>query len=152
MCTKSLNFRHCHHGNLSNAKLPKNILVTAEHNIFFSVFLCYPFVIYLIWYRKKYLRIDIHIYKFRQRKLKELPRRNNSETQATLDTRHRMNTKNKQTKTRGTVGWACVAHLSFCFEKTLYRTFHRCFLPCQISVHLAARFQRRRFFWNNQKK
>jgi hypothetical protein len=21
------------------------------------------------------------------------------------------------------------AHLSFCFEETLYRTFHRCFLP-----------------------
>ena len=31
--------------------------------------------------------------------------------------------------TRGSVGWACVAHLSFYFEKTLYRTFHRCFLP-----------------------
>ena len=22
------------------------------------------------------------------------------------------------------MGWACVAHLSFCFEKTLYKTFH----------------------------
>ena len=32
-------------------------------------------------------------------------------------------------QTRGSVGWACVAHLSFCFEETLYRTFHRCFLP-----------------------
>ena len=32
-------------------------------------------------------------------------------------------------RTRDSVGWACVAHLSFCFEKTLYRTFHRCFLP-----------------------
>jgi hypothetical protein len=32
-------------------------------------------------------------------------------------------------KTRGSVGWACVAHLLFCFEKTLYRTFNRCFLP-----------------------
>ena len=31
--------------------------------------------------------------------------------------------------TRGSVGWACVAHLSFCFEQTLYRTLHRCFLP-----------------------
>jgi hypothetical protein len=31
--------------------------------------------------------------------------------------------------TRGSVGWACVAHLSFCFKKTLYQTFHRCFLP-----------------------
>jgi hypothetical protein len=31
--------------------------------------------------------------------------------------------------TRGSVGWFCVTHLSFCFEKTLYRTFHRCFLP-----------------------
>ena len=32
----------------------------------------------------------------------------------------------KQTglETRG----SCVAHLSFCFEKTLYQTFHRCFL------------------------
>jgi len=29
-------------------------------------------------------------------------------------------------KTRGSVGWACVAHLSFCFEETLYRTCHRC--------------------------
>jgi hypothetical protein len=29
---------------------------------------------------------------------------------------------NKLFKTRG-------AHLSFCFEETLYRTFHRCFLP-----------------------
>jgi hypothetical protein len=27
------------------------------------------------------------------------------------------------------VGQACVAHLSFCFEKTLYWTFHKCFLP-----------------------
>ena len=27
-------------------------------------------------------------------------------------------------ETRGSVGWACVAHLSFCFEETLYRTFH----------------------------
>jgi hypothetical protein len=27
------------------------------------------------------------------------------------------------------VGWACVAHLSFCFEETLYRAFLRCFLP-----------------------
>ena len=26
-------------------------------------------------------------------------------------------------ETRGSVGWACVAHLSFCFEETLYRTF-----------------------------
>jgi hypothetical protein len=30
-------------------------------------------------------------------------------------------------KTRDSVGWTCVAHLSFCFEKTYYRTFHRCF-------------------------
>jgi hypothetical protein len=30
-------------------------------------------------------------------------------------------------KTRAPVGWACVAHLSFCFEDTLCRTFHRCF-------------------------
>jgi hypothetical protein len=32
-------------------------------------------------------------------------------------------------KTRGSVGWACVTHLSFCFEETYYRTFHRCFPP-----------------------
>jgi hypothetical protein len=25
--------------------------------------------------------------------------------------------------------WACVTHLSFCFEETYYRTFHRCFPP-----------------------
>ena len=31
--------------------------------------------------------------------------------------------------TRGTVGWACVAHLSFCYEEAYYRTFHRCFPP-----------------------
>ena len=31
-------------------------------------------------------------------------------------------------KTRGLVGWACVAHVSFCFEETLYRTCHRCFI------------------------
>ena len=32
-------------------------------------------------------------------------------------------------KTRGSEGQACVAHLTFRFEETLYRTFHRCFLP-----------------------
>ena len=32
-------------------------------------------------------------------------------------------------RTRGSVGWAGVAHLSLCFEQTLYRTFHMCFLP-----------------------
>ena len=32
-------------------------------------------------------------------------------------------------KTRGSVGWACVAHFSFCFQPTLHRTFHRFFLP-----------------------
>ena len=31
--------------------------------------------------------------------------------------------------TRGSVGRACVTHLSFCFEEILYKTFHRCFLP-----------------------
>ena len=100
-------------------------------------------------------------------------------------------------QTRCSVGWTCVAHLSFCFEKTLYRTLHRCFLPnfgsfgysvseekiflkitrkkngpwwsglltdqdemsnlyrgpsidasYQVLVHLAKRFQRRRFFRN----
>jgi hypothetical protein len=28
---------------------------------------------------------------------------------------------------------ACVAHLSFCFKQTLYRTFHRYFLPNFVS-------------------
>jgi hypothetical protein len=32
--------------------------------------------------------------------------------------------------TRGSVGWACAAHLSFCFEETLYRTF----VSYQISI------------------
>ena len=32
-------------------------------------------------------------------------------------------------ESRSSVGWACVACLSFCFEETLHRTFHRCFLP-----------------------
>jgi hypothetical protein len=31
--------------------------------------------------------------------------------------------------TKGSVDWACVAHLSFCFEETEYRTFHRCIPP-----------------------
>jgi hypothetical protein len=34
--------------------------------------------------------------------------------------------------------------LSFCFEETLYRTFHGAFY--QVSIHLAQRFQRRIFF------
>ena len=49
-------------------------------------------------------------------------------------------------KTRCSVGWACVAHLSFCFVETLYRTFQGA--SYQVSVHLAKRFQRRRFFRN----
>ena len=40
-------------------------------------------------------------------------------------------------ETRGSVGWACVAHLSFWFEETLYRTFHMCFLPNCCSFGLA---------------
>ena len=40
------------------------------------------------------------------------------------------------------MGWACVAHLSFCFEETLYRTFYRYFLPN------FQQFQRRRPFRN----
>ena len=53
----------------------------------------------------------------------------------------------KQLKhTRGSVGWACVTHLSFCFEEILYRTFHAA--SYQLSVHLAKRFQRRIFFSN----
>ena len=31
--------------------------------------------------------------------------------------------------TKGSVGWSCVAHLSFCSEETLYIIFHTCFLP-----------------------
>ena len=31
--------------------------------------------------------------------------------------------------TRGSFGRVCVAHLSFCIEETLYRIFHKCFLP-----------------------
>ena len=46
-------------------------------------------------------------------------------------------------ETRGSVGWACVAHLSFFFEETLQN------LPLvashQVSVHLAKQLQRRRF-------
>jgi hypothetical protein len=48
--------------------------------------------------------------------------------------------------TRGSVGWACVAHLSFCFEETVYRTFHGA--SYQVLVHLAKQFQRRIFFRN----
>ena len=32
-------------------------------------------------------------------------------------------------KTRGSVDRVCVAHLSFCFEDSLYNILHRCFLP-----------------------
>jgi hypothetical protein len=39
-----------------------------------------------------------------------------------------------------------VAHLSFCFEETLYRTFHGA--SYQVSIHLAKQFQRRIFFRN----
>ena len=52
--------------------------------------------------------------------------------------------------TRGSVGWAYVAILSFCFEKTY--TEPSIGASYQISVHLATRFQRRIFFRNNQKK
>jgi hypothetical protein len=34
----------------------------------------------------------------------------------------------KEKKNRGSVGWAYVAHLSFCFKETLFWTFHICFL------------------------
>ena len=37
---------------------------------------------------------------------------------------HKKNLQKKRTR-----GSHYVAHLSFCFEETLYRTFHRCFLP-----------------------
>ena len=35
----------------------------------------------------------------------------------------------KNLQKKRTRGSHYVAHLSFCFEETLYRTFHRCFLP-----------------------
>ena len=50
----------------------------------------------------------------------------------------------KVTWTRGSVGWACFAHLSFCFEETSIGASH------QVSVHLAKQFQRRRFLEINQ--
>ena len=31
--------------------------------------------------------------------------------------------------TIGSVDQICVGHLTLCFEETLYKTFHRCFLP-----------------------
>ena len=54
--------------------------------------------------------------------------------------------KKNQIKSRGSVGWACVTNLSFCFEEILYRNFHK-WHKYQISVHLATWFQRRRFFY-----
>ena len=39
---------------------------------------------------------------------------------------------------KGSVGWACVAHLSFCFEETYYIGASH-----QISVHLPKQFLRR---------
>ena len=47
-------------------------------------------------------------------------------------------------QTRGSVSWVCVTYLSFCFEETLYRTFHGA--SYQISVHLTTQFQRRILF------
>jgi hypothetical protein len=47
-------------------------------------------------------------------------------------------------RTRGSVGWACVAHLSFCFEETSIHVD----VSYQVSVHMAKRFQWRRFFRN----
>jgi hypothetical protein len=52
----------------------------------------------------------------------------------------------KQKTTRGSAHWACVAHLSFCFEETLYRTFHGA--SYQVSVHLAKRFREEYLFRN----
>ena len=34
-------------------------------------------------------------------------------------------TQLQDSKNRGLLDWVCVAHLTFCFEETLYRTFHR---------------------------
>ena len=42
--------------------------------------------------------------------------------------------------TGSSVGWVCVAHLSFCFEETLYRMFHGA--SYQVSVHLANGFRK----------
>jgi len=53
-------------------------------------------------------------------------------------------------QTRGSVGWSCVAHLSFCFKKTLYRAFHRCFLPNVGSFGYSV--SEEIFFRNNQGK
>jgi hypothetical protein len=43
---------------------------------------------------------------------------------------YRRRTENTMAKrTRGSVDWACVTHISFCFEENKYRTFHWCFPP-----------------------
>ena len=57
-------------------------------------------------------------------------------------------------KTRGSVGWACAAHLSFYFEETLYRTFHRCFLPYFCSFGYSVSEENLFFFFKstNQKQ
>jgi hypothetical protein len=47
-------------------------------------------------------------------------------------------------KTKGLVGWVCVTHLAFCFEKTSIHVD----ASYQVSVHMAKQFQSRRFFRN----
>jgi hypothetical protein len=43
---------------------------------------------------------------------------------------------------------SCIAHLSFCFRKTLYRTFHRGFLAIKFwFIWTIKHFQRRRLFF-----
>jgi ABC-type uncharacterized transport system auxiliary subunit len=54
-------------------------------------------------------------------------------------------------KTRGSVGCACVAHLSFCFEETNNTEPYIC-ASHQVSVHLAKQLQRRRFLEIDQLK
>ena len=53
-------------------------------------------------------------------------------------------------KTRGSVGCACVAHLSFCCEET--NTEPSICASHQVSVHLAKQLQRRRFLEIDQLK
>ena len=47
------------------------------------------------------------------------------------------------------MGWTCGAHLLFCFEETLYRTFHRCYLLYQIRYSVS---EEKIFCRNNQKR
>ena len=50
------------------------------------------------------------------------------------------------------MGWACVAHLSFCFEKTLYQTFHSSLLPTKFRFIWLLGFRREVFLEITRKK